>query len=117
MPRSLQLALKALVYFALALPVALGLAAGIVTVLYNPVEIEAGAHWAALGVALNPCLGCAMCGMTRAFSSVMHGNFSAAMDFNPLVVVMFPAVMLSTIAAGYAIAHFTRKPLQFAEVM
>ncbi|MBE6936667.1 MAG: DUF2752 domain-containing protein [Ruminococcaceae bacterium] len=39
-------------------------------------------------------LRCPMCGMTRAFSNVLHGNFARAMDFNPLVVVMFPLLAL-----------------------
>ncbi len=33
---------------------------------------------------------CPTCGMTRAFSSVLHGNFTHAFGYNKLVVVFFP---------------------------
>lgn len=34
-----------------------------------------------------PCPGC---GMTRAFSCVMHGEFKKALQYNRLVVIVFP---------------------------
>jgi hypothetical protein len=33
---------------------------------------------------------CPFCGMTRAFSSVLHGQFRAAFQYNRLVTVVFP---------------------------
>jgi len=33
---------------------------------------------------------CPTCGMTRAFSSVLHGQFRAAVQYNKLVVLVFP---------------------------
>ena len=39
-------------------------------------------------------LRCPMCGMTRAFSNVLHGDLSRAMTFNPLVAVVFPLLAL-----------------------
>ena len=33
------------------------------------------------------CLGC---GMTHAFCSVLHGQFAAALTYNPLVIIAFP---------------------------
>jgi len=33
---------------------------------------------------------CPTCGMTRAFSSVLHGQFHAAFQYNKLVTVVFP---------------------------
>jgi hypothetical protein len=33
---------------------------------------------------------CPGCGMTRAFSSVIHGKFKQAFQYNKLVVVVFP---------------------------
>ena len=33
---------------------------------------------------------CPTCGMTRAFSSVLHGHFRAAFQYNKLVTIIFP---------------------------
>jgi len=33
------------------------------------------------------CLGC---GMTHAFCAVLHGQFAAALTYNPLVIIAFP---------------------------
>jgi hypothetical protein len=33
---------------------------------------------------------CPGCGMTHAFCAVLHGDFAAALAYNPLVVVAFP---------------------------
>jgi hypothetical protein len=35
---------------------------------------------------------CLTCGMTRAFSSVLHGKLHAAWNYNHLVVIAFPAL-------------------------
>jgi len=35
------------------------------------------------------CLGC---GLTRAFSELLHGNLARAIRFNPLVIIAFPTV-------------------------
>ena len=35
---------------------------------------------------------CPSCGLTRAFSSVLHGQLSAAWNYNHLVVIAFPAL-------------------------
>lgn len=43
------------------------------------------------------CLGC---GMTHAFSSVLHGKWAAALAYNPLVVIAFP--LLAVVATGDA---------------
>jgi len=45
-----------------------------------------------------PCPGC---GMTRAISCVVHGNFKKALQYNKLVVVVFP---LLCYAWGQAVA-------------
>ncbi len=34
-----------------------------------------------------PCLGC---GLTRAISSIFHGNFVKALSYNKLIVIIFP---------------------------
>jgi hypothetical protein len=50
--------------------------------------------------------------MTRAFSAVLHGDVALAMDYNPMVMVMFPAVMIATAVAAWALFHFSRHPLR-----
>lgn len=37
---------------------------------------------------------CPGCGTTRALSSVMHGDFRAAIAYNPRVIVVFPLMAL-----------------------
>lgn len=58
---------------------------------------------------------CPTCGMTRAFSSILHGRFIQAIQFNKLVVVVFPmfcallfreAVRVIThVISGYNVRH------------
>lgn len=36
---------------------------------------------------------CPGCGMTRASNALLHGNLPAAFGFNPLAIVMLPAVL------------------------
>lgn len=36
---------------------------------------------------------CWNCGMTRAFSSVVHGNFEAAINYNWKVIIVFPLII------------------------
>src|SRR5690348_8415261 len=35
---------------------------------------------------------CPTCGLTRAFSSVLHGHFHIAWDYNHMVVIFFPVL-------------------------
>ncbi len=37
---------------------------------------------------------CPACGMTRAMSSFMHGNFELAWDYNPLVYILIPILLV-----------------------
>jgi hypothetical protein len=110
--RRAAMVLRALVYGALALPLALGGAATLVCASYTPAQLGAGAHWARLGWSPAACPGCALCGMTRAFSAVLHGDVALALDYNPMVMVMFPAVMIATAVAAWALFHFSRHPLR-----
>ena len=106
----------------MALPLAFGLLSAAVSAIYTPAEIATGAHWAAVGWATSgwappACAGCGMCGMSRAFAAVMHGDLAGAWSYNPMVVVVFPAVMTAMTAAAWAIVRFVREPLQFRSRM
>ena len=114
--------IRAVVFAALALPLAFGLLSAAVSAIYTPAEIATGAHWAAVGWATSgwappACAGCGMCGMSRAFAAVMHGDLAGAWSYNPMVVVVFPAVMTAMTAAAWAIVRFVREPLQFRSRM
>ena len=49
---------------------------------------------------------CPGCGMTRAVSSMVHGDIAAAIRFNGLVVVVFP--LLCCLWARYVFGQFRR---------
>ena len=53
---------------------------------------------------------CPTCGMTRAFSSVLHGHLLAAWNYNHLVSIVFPA--LAAVAARDVLAFYrqVRRP-------
>jgi hypothetical protein len=51
---------------------------------------------------------CPGCGMTRAFSALLHADFARALSFNKLVVVVFPAVV-GVLAFDLAAAASSRK--------
>jgi hypothetical protein len=51
-------------------------------------EIAAGEIQQALGMEQEACPGCALCGLSRAFSAASHGSWQVAMDLSRL---FFPA--------------------------
>jgi hypothetical protein len=58
---------------------------------------------------------CPTCGMTRAFSSLLHGKLVSAFEYNKLVVVVFPiyCAILCREAARWRKGFTSRnKPLQ-----
>lgn len=57
---------------------------------YSVEAMAAGAPWRALGIEPYACPGCALCGMSRAFTSASHGELARAFDFNPLVALLYP---------------------------
>lgn len=57
---------------------------------YSVEAMASGAPWRALGIEPYACPGCALCGMSRAFTSASHGEFSRALGFNPLVALLYP---------------------------
>ena len=51
------------------------------------------------------CLGC---GMTRALSALLHGDLAAALAYNKLVLVVFPALVACLFGAGCSHARAGR---------
>jgi hypothetical protein len=45
-------------------------------------------------------LACPGCGLTRCVHALLHGNVSAAFNFNPLVFVALPLMMAFAVAPG-----------------
>ncbi|MEZ4441515.1 MAG: DUF2752 domain-containing protein [Polyangiaceae bacterium] len=104
--------LTASVQVALVLPVAFAVVALLCGAWYPPEAIAAGAHWDVLGWSPPPCPGCGMCGMSRAFSALLHGRLGQAWAFNPAVVLVFPAVLGAAVVAGTALWRFWQHPLR-----
>lgn len=44
---------------------------------------------------------CINCGMTRSFLCIMHGNFSAAFNYNRNCFIVFPIIMLTYLYYWY----------------
>ena len=104
-------ALGLLVRGVLAMPLAFGCGALGVGLAYDPDEVGRGVFYSAVGVTPPQCAGCPMCGMSRAFSALLHGDLPGAFAFNHLVVLAFPAVLVLAGAALYGIVALTRRPL------
>ncbi len=77
-------------------------------------DVEAmadGAPVRLLGFEPQPCPGCLLCGMSRAFTAASHGEFGRALDFNPLVVFAYPAAWALVAAAALIVVRFARRRL------
>lgn len=61
---------------------------------YAPEEMATGAPWRALGIEPRPCPGCPLCGMSRAFACVTHGELARAVEFHRGVIVAYPAAFV-----------------------
>jgi hypothetical protein len=62
----------------------------LVSALWTPEQIAAGAHLKALNLPFEQCPGCPWCGMSRAFSAVSHLRFGEAFGHNPAVLIHYP---------------------------
>jgi len=105
-------ALNAVVGLALCLAGSFTAASLVISFVFAPVEIARGDHLAAVGLSLAPCPGCGMCGMSRAFASFSHGDFSRALEFNPGVVVVWPLFLVMTLACVWGLLQLVRHPLR-----
>jgi len=74
---------------ALLAPLA-GLALGL-GIAFEPEALARGAPWHLVGLQAPACPGCALCGLSRAFSAAAHGRLAEAIAFHPAVVLAWPA--------------------------
>ena len=53
---------------------------------------------------------CYLCGMTRAFISMFHLNFKTALIYNPLVIIIYPLLIIFSIQDTFIIfKNFIKK--------
>lgn len=89
----------------------LALAALAASRVWNVEAMANGAPVRLLGLEPQPCPGCVLCGMSRAFTAASHGEFARALDFNPLVLLAYPAAWALVAAAGLIVIRFARRRL------
>jgi hypothetical protein len=71
---------------------------------FGPEAMAGGAALQALGVEPRSCPGCPLCGMSRAFSCVTHGEFARALEFNRGVALAYPlAVALALCGPAFLV--------------
>jgi len=107
-------ALTAVAMAPLALLAGCGLFALGASVLVDPEGIARQEHVAWLGVRFAPCPGCALCGMSRAFSALAHGELARAQGFNRGVVLAWPLTVLAVAASLFGLLWLARHPLRRA---
>jgi hypothetical protein len=72
-----------------------------VSAVFDPGEIEAGRHLETVGVSAEPCPGCGLCGLSRAFSAVSHLDVRSAIEQNAAVIWTYPLAALSALAGPW----------------
>ena len=70
--------------------------------LYTPSEVAAGAFQRALGIDAPSCPGCALCGLSRAFSLASHGEWRDAMGLNILFLPAYGGVWAMALGTPFA---------------
>lgn len=82
---------------------------------FRPEAIAAGEHLGPLQGRVAECAGCALCGMSRAFSAFSHGDIAAAMDFNRGVALGYPLAWLCLAVSIFCVWRTLRdRPRFFA---
>lgn len=79
---------------------------------YSVEAMASGAPWRALGLEPYACPGCALCGMSRAFTSASHGEFGRAMGFNPLVALLYPGFWVLALSGPLAALALLRSSVR-----
>jgi hypothetical protein len=58
---------------------------------FDPDALARGTPWHLVGLQAPSCPGCALCGLSRAFSAIARGHLADALAFHPAVVLAWPA--------------------------
>lgn len=98
---------------AIALPGVLAGSVIVVSFIFTPEAIAQNDHLVWLGLAPDPCVGCGLCGMSRAFSAFSHGAISRAIAYHRGVVVAWPLAAILTPAAAFGVVRTLRTPPRF----
>lgn len=64
---------------------------------WTPEGMAAGGPLALLGIEREPCAGCPLCGMSRAFCAFSHLRLAEAIDLNAGVLALYPLAWLVAI--------------------
>ena len=72
---------------------------------YSTSEVAGGAIQATKGIAAPDCPGCALCGLSRAFSLASHGQWRDAMDLNILFLPAYGGVWAMALGAPFAVGR------------
>jgi hypothetical protein len=86
----------------------LGAIAGVVLWLsfaFSPAEVSAGAIQGALGLERSDCPGCALCGLSRAFSLASHGEWRGAGELNKLFFLAYSFTWLMALSGLWVVSR------------
>lgn len=100
----------------MALVASPGLASGaalIISFLFTAPAIAAREHLGPFARAVSACGGCSLCGMSRAFASLSHGQFDAAVAFNPGVLLVWPLAWVVVGVSAFGVYRLRRHPVRF----
>lgn len=104
--------LNAIVIAGVLLPLGLSAYALSMSFAFRPDAIARGEHLSLFGVSLPPCPGCAMCGMSRAFSAFAHADLPGAVAYHPGVLVTFPLFWALAAVCLFGLYRFAHTPLR-----
>ncbi len=103
----------ALLKLLVAAPGAFAAACLAISVAFDPVEIARRDHLVWLGLELAECPGCALCGLSRAFSAWSHGDLSAAVGFHAGVAVIWPLFVVLFVVSAVGVYRLWMSPPRF----
>jgi hypothetical protein len=81
---------RAVVIWTLAICSLPAIAVLVASFAFTPEQMASGGPLAVVGIQPAKCPGCVLCGMSRAFCAASHLQASRAIEFNPLVALLYP---------------------------
>ncbi len=80
---------------------------------FGPEALARGEHLRWIGLTQQQCAGCAMCGMSRALSALVHGDLLAAWQYHPGVFVTGPLLVTVVVTSFWGLRRIRRDPPRF----